>query len=225
MAVYLDRPVGQRLVSCGLVAALHAAVIGILLAQTGTRAVSLPTVLRGIRIVAPRPPPPMPPPLPPPKLLAPALAPLAVPQIEASAPPSQPVPRAVSRMAPTAGPAAHFGPASDDAGLGVQEATISGGGARGRGSLADFQVAVRRAVLARRVQPHLPWDRRDTCVINYTVSVARDGALAALSVDPCGVPEINEAAAAAIRAAAPFPPPPDLGSARTEVHGTLIYRP
>jgi protein TonB len=62
-------------------------------------------------------------------------------------------------------------------------------------------------------------------VINYTVTVARDGSLAGLTIDACAVPEINAAAAAAIRAAAPFPAPPDLGAPRTDVHGTLIFQP
>jgi protein TonB len=84
---------------------------------------------------------------------------------------------------------------------------------------------VRRAVLARKVQPSLAWDRRNTCVINYVVSVGRDGSLAGLRIDACAVPEINAAAEAAIRAAAPFPAPPDLGGAHTDVHGTLIFHP
>jgi outer membrane biosynthesis protein TonB len=104
-------------------------------------------------------------------------------------------------------------------------ATTSGGGVRGRGSLGDFEAAVKRAVLRRKVQPALAWDRRNTCVINYTVSVARDGSLAGLSIDACAIPEINEAARNAIREAAPFPPPPDLGAPTYDVHGTLIFHP
>jgi protein TonB len=131
----------------------------------------------------------------------------------------------VIRVAPAAPAVSHFGPAGSDSGLGVEVTTNAGGGARGRGSLADFQAAVKRAVLARKVQPSLAWDRRNTCVVNYTVSVAQDGALVGLSIDRCAVPEINAAAEVAIRGAAPFPPPPDLGAARTVVHGTLVFRP
>jgi protein TonB len=96
---------------------------------------------------------------------------------------------------------------------------------RGRGSLGAFEAAVKRAILARKVQPALAWDRRNTCVVNYTASVAQDGSLAALHIDPCAVPEINQAAQAAIRGAAPFPPPPDLGGRSYDVHGTLIFHP
>ncbi len=84
---------------------------------------------------------------------------------------------------------------------------------------------MRARVLAGKHQPTLAWDRRNTCVVNYRVSVGRDGALSGFTIDPCAIPEINEAARAAIRAAAPFPPPPELGAASTEVHGTLIFHP
>ena len=225
MAVYQDPPAAQRVVSLGVVAGLHALVIALLLSQTSTVQLGLPRVLEAIHILAPQRPPPPPPSHLAPTLQPPDLAPIPAPDIEIIQPES---PHALRAVVPTARPAptaSHFGPATGDAGLGVEAATTVGGGARGRGSLADFQAAVRRAVLARRVQPSLAWDRRNTCVVNYTVSVGRDGSLAGLSIDPCAVPEINAAAEAAIRAAAPFPAPPDLGAARTSVHGTLVFGP
>ena len=79
-------------------------------------------------------------------------------------------------------------------------------------SPGEFEAAVKRAVLQRKRQPSLAWDRRNTCVVNYTVKIARDGSLAGLSIDPCAIPEINDAARNAIREAAPFPAPPDLGA-------------
>ena len=184
----------------------------------------MPRVLQAVRIVAPQRPPPPPARLMP-VLRLPDLTPIAAPDIVIAQPASPRAPLATTPNAPHAPAASHFGPATGDAGLGVEVATTAGGGARGRGSLADFQAAVRRAVLARRVQPALAWDRRNTCVVNYTVSVRPDGSLAGLSIDPCAVPEINAAAESAIRDAAPFPAPPDLGAARTVVHGTLVFRP
>ena len=80
-------------------------------------------------------------------------------------------------------------------------------------------------MLAAKRQPSLAWDRRNTCVVAYRVSVTRTGALAGFSIDPCGVPEINAAARATIQGAGPFPPPPDLGAAASEVHGSLIFHP
>ncbi len=151
-----------------------------------------------------------------------------MPEIAVAPPPTSPgAPRAILRVAPSGPPAAHFGLAGGDTGLGVAIATTrgGGGGARGRGSLGDFEAAVKHAILLHKVQPVLAWDRRNTCVVNYTASVAPDGSLAGLSIDPCAIPEINEAARTAIRSAAPFPPPPDLGGRRYDVHGTLIFHP
>jgi protein TonB len=224
VAVYTDRPAAQRLVSLGGVAALHVGLIVLLLSSSPGVQVGVPLVLRAVRIVIPPRPPPPPPRLTP-VLRMPDLAALPAPDILLVTPKVPAAPPAVVQVARRAPSVSHFGPATDDAGLGVDAAVSGGGGARGRGSLADFQASVRRAVLARRVQPRLAWDRRNTCVINYTVTVARDGSLAGMSIDACAVPEINAAAAAAIRAAAPFAAPPDLGAARTDVHGSLIFRP
>jgi protein TonB len=211
-------------VTFGVVVALHVLVILALVSQSGSVQMMLPRVLQGVRLLASRPPPPPPLTLAP-RLAEPDLAPIPPPDIVVNVPQSPLAPRAVIRVAPAAPAASHFGPAGGDSGLGLDVATSAGGGARGRGSLADFQAAVKRAVLAHKVQPSLAWDRRNTCVVNYTVSVAQNGALAGVSIDQCAVPEINAAAEAAIRAAAPFPPPPALGAARTEVHGTLVFRP
>jgi protein TonB len=213
-----DRPGVPRAVSLAVVLVLHVLVIALLVSQSATVERVLPLVFVGVPIARPAPPPPQPPVLTP-KLAMPDLAPIPAPEIAVVQPAA---PRAVRRVAPAV---SHFGPATNDMGLGVEAATSAGGGARGRGSLGEFQAAVRRAVLARKVQPSLAWDRRNTCVINYVVSVGRDGSLAGLRIDACAVPEINAAAEAAIRAAAPFPAPPDLGGAHTDVHGTLIFHP
>jgi protein TonB len=225
LPVDLDRPLLRRALSLCVVAGLHALLIALLLAQSGMVERLVPRVFVSMRILqAARPPQPLPPLTP--TLRMPDLPPPPVPDIVSAQSPPPASPRAVTRAAPHPPAISHFGPANDDLGLDVDvAATTGGGGARSRGSLGEFQAAVKRAVLARRVQPTLAWDRRNTCVVNYTVSVARDGSLAGLRIDPCAVPEINAAAEAAIRAAAPFPPPPDLGGARTDVHGTLVFHP
>ncbi len=172
---------------------------------------------------------PKPPPPPPimPKLTPPELLPVPVPEIEVAPPPvASSAPRAIQRIAPRSAPtASHFGSASGDTGLGVNVATSVTGGSGSRGSLGDFEAAVKRAILARKVQPTLAWDRRNTCVVNYTAHVSRDGSLAGFRIEPCAIPEINEAARTAIMQAAPFPPPPDLGGRTYDVHGTLIFHP
>ncbi|HTZ70041.1 MAG TPA: hypothetical protein VMB71_05255, partial [Acetobacteraceae bacterium] len=172
MPAQWQRPAWQRLASFGLVVALHALVIALLVSQSATVEELVPAVLRVVQIARPPLPPPPPPSLPP-KLVPPDLVPLPVPDVTIAQAPSPRAPRAVTRVAPAA---SHFGPATDDAGLGVAVATRAGGGARGRGSLGAFEAAVKRAVLARKSQPTLAWDRRNTCIINYTVTVAPDGA-------------------------------------------------
>ncbi len=171
---------------------------------------------------------PKPPPLP---RIQPALAaapPAFVPQPEirlAAPPPVQATaPRAITRAVQAAHAASHFG-AATDSGLGLDVAASAGGGNGARGTLAAFEAAVRARVLAAKRQPVQAWDRRKTCVVNYRVSVASNGALAGFSIDPCGVPEINQAARDAIGQAGPFPPPPALGGTTTEVHGSMIFHP
>jgi protein TonB len=215
----------RRAASLGAVILAHVLLLA-LLSSTGTIPPVLPHIMP-IRMIPPvRRPPPPPPPSPEVALAAPPAAFIPLPDIKIAAPPpDQPTaPRAITRAAPNAHPASHFG-AATDSGLGLDVGAATGGGAGTRGTLAGFEAAVRARVLARKHQPVLAWDRRQTCVVNYTVTVTRGGGLAGLSIDPCAIAEINEAARAAIRAAAPFPLPPDLGAATTEVHGSLIFHP
>ena len=210
-----------RALALGLVAALH--VVFLLFLGQGGLKVRLPRFVQPARLILDVHPPPPPPSVPAPRLDAPAQAFLPAPEIRiADQPP--PAPAAITKPSRTASPpASHFG-AATDAGLGLDVGTSSGGGAGARGSLSGFEAAVRRAVLAGKRQPTLAWDRRDTCVVNYVVRVDRNGGLAGLHIDPCAVPEINQAARAAIQGAA-FPRPPDLGAASYDVHGSLIFRP
>jgi protein TonB len=220
----MDEPAAQRAISIAAVLALHILLVALLVTQSAT--------VRGVLLaVAPAtliPPAPAKPKIAP-KIepnLKPVLMPIPIPEINVTPPPTQnAAPRAVIRVGPQGPPVAHFGAGSGDEGLGVEAATSAGGGKRGRGSLGDFDAAVRAAILAKKHQPFLAADRRQECVINYTVTVARDGSLAGASIDPCAEPEINDAANAAIRAAAPFAPPPDLGAVTYTVHGTLIFHP
>ncbi len=207
-----------RVVAIGAVVLLHVVLLA-LLTSTGTVPPLLPAVLP-IRAVAPPAPPPPPAPRLQPTLEAPPALALALPEIRLTPPPA--APRAVTRAAP-AQQASHFG-AATDSGLGLDVAPVSGGGAGTRGTLAGFEAAVRARVLAGKRQPSLAWDRRDTCVVNYRVSVARGGGLAGYTIDPCAVQEINQAARDAI-AHASLPAPPDLGASSYEVHGSLIFHP
>lgn len=223
MNVDFDGPVLQRWLPLAIVVLLHVLIIALLISQTGLMQSLVPTFTVA-RIIEQAAPPPKPPDVKP--LLQPPLMEVPVPEVNVAPPPTQTTaPRAVIRVGPHGPPASHFGTAGGDAGLGIDAATTAGGGAGTRGSLGDWQQAVKRAVLGQKRQPSLAWDRRNTCVVNYSVTVSRSGGLAGFNIDPCGVPEINQAAKDAIRAAAPFPAPPDLGAAVATVHGTLIFNP
>jgi protein TonB len=217
-----DRPLARRAATLGAVVLVHVALLALLSATGNLPPVLAPILPAHLILASPKPPPP-PPRLPEPKLAAPPAAFVPVPELQIAAPPPR-APQAITRSTPTAPPANHFG-AATDAGLGLDVAAASGGGAGTRGSLAGFEAAVRARVLAGKRQPTLAWDRRNTCVVNYRVTVTSAGTLADFSIDPCAIPEINEAARTAIRHAAPFPRPPDLGAATAEVHGTLIFHP
>lgn len=223
LVLELQPPPARRAATLGAAALLHAVFLAVLVTQADIVPARPPQSLQ-TRIIPSTTPPPKPPAVEPRLPLIPMEVP--IPDVSVPPPPAQrAAPQAIVRVGPSAPPASHFAPAAGAAGLGLDVATSAGGGARGRGSLAEFEAAVKHAVLARKVQPTLAWYLRNTCVINYTVSVARDGHLAGFTIDPCAIPEINAAAERAIRAAAPFPPPPDLGAPRTDVHGTLIFHP
>ncbi len=214
----------RRILTLGAVGGLHVLLLLVLLTTTGAIPPLLPAILPARLILQPPARPPPPPPQIRPSLSAPPLLPMTLPDIAVAAPPPvrPSAPRAITATA--ARPASHFG-AATDSGLGLDVATAAGGGSAARGTLAGFEAAVRARVLAAKHQPQLAWDRRNTCVVAYRVSVTASGALAGFSIDPCGVPEINAAARAALASAGPFPPPPALGAATTEVHGTLIFHP
>jgi protein TonB len=223
LGVDFDSPRVQKATSFGIVVALHVLIVFALITQSATVQAFLPQVMSVQILQAAKPPPP--PPQIQPKLPV-VLMEIPVPEVQVAPPSTQTsAPRAVVRASPSGPPASHFGAAEGDAGLGVAVATSAGGGRGARGSLGDFDAAVKRAILARKVQPGLAWDVRNTCVINYSVRIARSGALAGFQIDPCAISEINQAAERAIRAAAPFAQPPDLGAATYTVHGTLIFHP
>jgi protein TonB len=216
-------PKSDRLTAIAVVAALHVMFVA-LLAATGTiQRLGAPSlVARLITLPTPRP---AAPELPEPSLPVPhPFVPLPEIRLALPPPPQSSAIDAVSRAASTPHAASHFG-AATDSGLGLDVAAAAGGGAGARGMLARFEAAVRHLVLEAKRQPALAWDRRNTCVVNYRVRISQTGALAGLSIDPCAIPEINEAARAAIRAAAPFPPPPATAGASANVSGSLIFHP
>ncbi len=211
----------RRAATFGAVVLAHALLLA-LLASTGRIAPVLPRMLPiAVQLSTTTKPTPRLPPIQP-VLEAPPHLSMPLPEI-AVASPGQTAPRAPVRTTQAELPASHFG-AATGGGLGLDVAASSGGGAGARGSLASFEAAVRARVLAGKHQPRLAWDRRNSCMIAYSVTVSRSGSLVGFSIAPCAIAAINEAARDAIRHAV-LPVPPDLGAPTTEVHGSLVFQP
>jgi protein TonB len=69
-----------------------------------------------------------------------------------------------------------------------------------------------------------PKDLRQQCVVDYEVTVDRNGNMLSFKIDPCGNPKLDAAAEAALRKSGPYPPPPDLGAESYVIYGSQIFR-
>lgn len=167
----------------------------------------------------------------------PPIKPVVLPKPAAAAPPlPKPIPHAMpgpvtqarpklrvqqTRPAP---PVAHFGTSGAQAGLGLGLASPSGGGGSGHGSIGDFDDAVKQRIQAAKTYPPgIPYMWNE-CVVEYQVTVDRNGQLVSYKLYGCGNPFLDSAARAAILMAAPFPIPPDFGGSRYIVFGSLVFK-
>ncbi|ENO89428.1 TonB family protein, partial [Thauera linaloolentis] len=66
--------------------------------------------------------------------------------------------------------------------------------------------------------------RRQEGRIGYTLQLAPSGQLIDFQLEPSGIEALDRAAAEALRAAAPFPPLPDLGAGSYRLSGAIVYR-
>jgi len=66
--------------------------------------------------------------------------------------------------------------------------------------------------------------RRQEGRIGYTLQLNPQGGLIDFELEPSGIEALDQAAAEALRAAAPFPPLPDLGGSSYRVSGAIVYR-
>jgi TonB family protein len=62
------------------------------------------------------------------------------------------------------------------------------------------------------------------CVVSYSVTIDRNGALLDYKLWRCGDPFLDSAARAAILMAAPFPLPPNFGGSQYTVFGSLVFK-
>ena len=61
-------------------------------------------------------------------------------------------------------------------------------------------------------------------MVGYEVTIDRQGNIVSLKMDPCGNDKYDAAAEKAVRDAAPYPPPPDLGADTYVIQRKIIFR-
>jgi outer membrane biosynthesis protein TonB len=67
-------------------------------------------------------------------------------------------------------------------------------------------------------------DFRQQCVVDYEITVDRNGNMLSYKYEPCGNAKLDAAADAGLRKSGPFPPPPNLGAESYVIYGTQIFR-
>ena len=200
----------------------HLGALNLLLSHQSQFLKPQPRVFTAILLREPARPPPLPEESVVPVLMPPVALPDMMPDIRVAEAPAH---VAEQKAAASSKPSRSSFAGQASAGLDMDVATSSSGGAGVRAALGDFAAGVKARILARKVQPVLAKELRNTCLINYTVSIDKAGHMLSYTIAPCTVAAINEAARAAVAGAGPFPPPPDLGATHTEVHGSLVFEP
>jgi protein TonB len=204
---------------------------GVILAGILALAKPVPHAFQGIKpilITLERPKPPPKPKPPEPKVQPPT--PPTPPPPAAVAPPKPPPPAPVHRAAKPApaelhaepGPPVHFFAPNGSA---PPSSLPSGNGAGGfvQHAPSDYADRVNARIVAARTYPAEAKLKHRECVIPYRVTVDRQGNLLSYKIDPCNDPEINAAAEAAIKKAAPYDPPPFAGAEQYVIYHTQIF--
>ena len=118
----------------------------------------------------------------------------------------------------------HFGAEGAQAGLGMDLGTPAGGGGNGHDLMGAFDDAVKQRIQeAKTYPPGLPYMWNE-CVVEYSVTIDRNGQFLDYKLWGCGDPFLDSAARAAILMAAPFPLPPDYGGNQYTVFGSLVFK-
>jgi outer membrane biosynthesis protein TonB len=121
-------------------------------------------------------------------------------------------------------PPSHFGTAGAQSGLGLDLASPGGGGGNGQGSIGAYDDAVKQSIQAAKTYPPgIPYEWNE-CVVEYQVTVDRNGQLLGYKLYGCDDPFLDSAARAAILMAAPFPVPPDFGASQYTIFGSLVFK-
>jgi protein TonB len=158
-------------------------------------------------------------PLPTPKPLP---KPLPKPVVQVKAPQLRNLARHQSTPKPQPAPMVnHFAPA-DDNGLNLNLPPPPSG--TGKGSMGDFDDAVKDRIIANKTYPPGMKGMWNECVVSYRVTVDHTGQMLSYKLYGCGNPFLDSAARAAIMLSAPFPVPPDFGGDHYDVFGSLVYR-
>jgi outer membrane biosynthesis protein TonB len=218
-------PGERKFLAVGTAAALlwHALIIAGLL-QLAAPKPHGPEATKALLITLERPKPPPPKPPPPPKIEE---KPPPPPPQETPKPPPPP-PAALHRppnpIAPERhadpGPPVHFFAGSGSAPEGLPNGT--GVTAYTPRAPSDYGDKVGAKVTGGRGEATGPKTNLD-CLINYQITVDRQGNLLSYKIEPCTSPLVNEVAEARIKAAAPYPPPPDTGAATYTIYRSQVF--
>jgi outer membrane biosynthesis protein TonB len=177
-----------------------------------------------ITLERPKPPLPKPPPPPPKAEEPPPPPPPAIPQ----APPKPPPPAAVHRppnpvkaeQHADPGPPVHFFGSTGSAPQSLPG--DSGVTAYTPRAPSDYGDKIGAKINGGRGEASGPKTNLD-CLINYQITVDRQGNLLSYKIDPCTSPPVNAIAEARIKAAAPYPPPPDTGAATYTIYRSQVF--
>lgn len=185
-------------------------------------------------VLAPPPPRELVPPPPPPKAETPPPPKAAPPRPQVAAPPkavAPPPPNAFAEAPATpAPPVAEAAPAERSAPPAPPQPAPAAPARPAQASAnaipSDYvnQVYARINRIAAGRYPKAAALRRQEGRIGYTLQLNPQGGLIGFELEPSGIEALDQAAAEALRAAAPFPPLPELGGGSYRLSGAIVYR-
>ncbi|HVJ56034.1 MAG TPA: hypothetical protein VM689_26475 [Aliidongia sp.] len=205
----------RRAVGLGVVAFCHLAVLAALPFLTATGPSAIRTV-HTVMVKLTRPAPTPAPTIPPPPIAAPPQVIVPMPALPAFEPAS--VPPAERR--PDSGPPVHFFTGTGSGPQSLPTTGVTAYAPRAPSNYGD-QVGARIGGGAGG-EASGPKTNQD-CLINYQVTIDRHGNLLSYKIDPCTSALVNAVAEARIKAAAPYPPPPDTGAAQYTIYRSQIF--
>ena len=157
--------------------------------------------------------------------------------VKAKARKHEPQPERAPKLPPVeAGPPAHEISTNDDEWVAPRVNSNKGFVIGARRAPSDYSDKIQNQVLSHVDTPKDAYYKpprnykgdmevlRQECVVGYEVTIDRQGNIVSLKMDPCGNDKYDAAAEKAVRDAAPYQPPPDLGADTYVIQRRIIFR-